>query len=66
MILKKIEDSPIKDPRILAIELIVGKNIWLTKIRWLYLVIISLFFVLYSTIADKVYISLKNLYLKHK
>ena len=63
MILKKSEDSPIKDPHVLAIELIVGKNIWLTKIRWLYLVIISLFFVLYNLIADKVYISLRNFYL---
>ena len=61
MIIKKSVDSHIKDPHILAIELIVGKNIWLTKIRWLYLLLIILFFAFYKYIADKVYLNFLNL-----
>ena len=60
MILKKKEDSRIKDPHALAVELIMGKNLWLTKIRWLYSLLIFLFFFIHKYIADKVYINFRS------
>lgn len=41
----------IKDPRTTAIELMAGKNLWLTKIRWIYTFFILLFFVTYNHVS---------------
>lgn len=60
MVIKKGDNSDIKDPEAFAIDLIVGKNFWLTKIRWFYTFLIFLFFVLYNYISDRVYLNFRN------
>jgi diguanylate cyclase (GGDEF)-like protein len=45
------EFTGIKDPQSTAIELMVGKNLWLTKIRWIYTFFILLFFVTYNYVS---------------
>jgi len=45
------EFKGIKDPRTTAIELMAGKNLWLTKIRWIYTFFILLFFVTYNHVS---------------
>ena len=44
----------IKNPQALAIELMTGKNIWLTKIRWLYTIFIFVFFLSYNYLSGDV------------
>jgi diguanylate cyclase (GGDEF)-like protein len=46
----------IKDPQTTAIELMVGKNLWLTKIRWIYTFFILLFFVTYNYVSGDMFI----------
>ena len=46
----------IKDPQTTAIELMVGKNLWLTKIRWIYTFFILLFFVTYNSVSGDMFI----------
>ncbi len=41
----------IKDPKTLAIELMVEKNLWLTKIRWIYTLFIFVFFIAYNALS---------------
>ena len=50
----------IRDPQSYAVSLIVGKNFWLTKIRWFYTILIFIFFILYSYVSDKSYLNLRN------
>jgi diguanylate cyclase (GGDEF)-like protein len=45
------EFKGIKDPRTTAIELMAGKNLWLTKIRWIYTFFILLFFITYNHVS---------------
>jgi diguanylate cyclase (GGDEF)-like protein len=51
----------IKDPQTTAIELMVGKNLWLTKIRWIYTFFILLFFVTYNSVSGEMFISYRIL-----
>jgi diguanylate cyclase (GGDEF)-like protein len=55
------EFTPIKDPQSTAIELMVGKNLWLTKIRWIYTLFILLFFVTYNFVSGDMFISYRIL-----
>ena len=50
-----------KDPHKLAIELIAGKNFWLTKSRWVYTFFILLFFIIYNWLSGEVFIHLRTL-----
>jgi diguanylate cyclase (GGDEF)-like protein len=50
------ESTGIKDPKSAAIELMVGKNLWLTKIRWIYTLFILLFFVTYNYVSGERFI----------
>lgn len=52
-----IEDEPQK----LAIELIIGKNRWLTRIRWLYTFFIFIFFITYNYISGSVSIHYRDI-----
>ncbi len=47
----------------LAIENIVEKNFWLTKIRWVFSLFILIFFTTYNSLQDKVYIDSYRLFL---
>jgi diguanylate cyclase (GGDEF)-like protein len=38
----------VKDPQVLAVELTIGKNRWLTRVRWIYTLFILVFFVVYN------------------
>jgi diguanylate cyclase (GGDEF)-like protein len=42
----------VKDPKTLALELMVGKNLWLLKVRWIYTIFIFAFFVIYNYLSD--------------
>lgn len=55
------ELTPIKDPQSTAIELMVGKNLWLTKIRWIYTLFIFLFFITYNYVSGDRFISYRIL-----
>ena len=43
-----------KSPQALAVELMAGKNLWLTKIRWTYTFFILLFFVAYNYFSEEI------------
>jgi len=60
MSVEKTENGMIKEPQLYAISLIVGKNFWLTKIRWFYTILIFLFFILYTSVSDKIYLNLST------
>jgi diguanylate cyclase (GGDEF)-like protein len=48
----QIESIPSEhDPRKLASDLIIGKNVWLTRVRWLYTFFIAAFFISYNHIS---------------
>jgi len=51
----------IKDPQTTAIQLMVGKNLWLTKIRWIYTFFILLFFVTYNYVSGDMFVSYRIL-----
>jgi diguanylate cyclase (GGDEF)-like protein len=51
----------IKDPQRIAIELMAVKNLWLTKIRWIYTLFILLFFVTYNYLSDDMFIQYRIL-----
>jgi diguanylate cyclase (GGDEF)-like protein len=51
------------DPITLAIENIVEKNFWLTKIRWVFSLFILMFFTIYNSLQDKIYIDSYRLFL---
>ena len=55
------EIKGIKDPQSIAIELMVVKNLWLTKIRWIYTFFILLFFVTYNYLSDEMFIQYRTL-----
>jgi diguanylate cyclase (GGDEF)-like protein len=50
-----------KSPQALADELMAGKNLWLTKIRWVYTLFILLFFLAYNSFAEEVAIAPRTL-----
>ena len=60
---KKEMYSSEDDPQKLAIELIIGKNRWLTRIRWLYTFFIFIFFITYNYISGSVSIRYRDLVL---
>jgi diguanylate cyclase (GGDEF)-like protein len=43
----------IQNPKLLSTELMIGKNLWLTTIRWIYSVFFIIFFVSYNMILEK-------------
>lgn len=51
------------DARDLALNLIVEKNTWLTKIRWLYTCFVFVFFVAYNLFTGHIYINYRPLIL---
>lgn len=51
----------VKDPKELAIELMVEKNLWLTKIRWIYTLFIFIFFIAYNALSGTLVILPRNL-----
>lgn len=55
----ELED--LKDPKKRAIELMAGKNFWLTKSRWIYTFFVLLFFVIYNSLSGEVFIHLRTL-----
>ena len=55
------EFKGITDPQTTAIQLMVGKNLWLTKIRWIYTLFILLFFVTYNSVSGNRFISYRVL-----
>lgn len=57
------EFSLIKQPETLAIQLIVDKNFWLTRIRWVYSLFIFLFFYIYNSLARESRIAVYDLLL---
>lgn len=50
-----------KDPKALTIELMVEKNLWLTRIRWIYTLFIFIFFLVYNALSGTTIISPWNL-----
>jgi diguanylate cyclase (GGDEF)-like protein len=51
----------VKDPKALAVELIVDKNTWLTKMRWIYSLFILLFFSAYNALSGVTAVKLREL-----
>ncbi len=51
------------EPQKLAIELIISKNRWLTRVRWLYTFFIFIFFIAYNYISGSVSIPYRDLVL---
>jgi diguanylate cyclase (GGDEF)-like protein len=60
---EKDEFMALKNPRSFAVELIVGKNLWLTKIRWIYTIFILAFFSAYNYISTEAAINYRILVL---
>ncbi|UCH92739.1 MAG: GGDEF domain-containing protein [Candidatus Aminicenantes bacterium] len=48
------EFMALKDPESMAIELMIGKNRWLIRVRWIYTFFILLFFVTYNYISGDI------------
>ena len=61
--LKADSDEPIviKDPKDYATELMAGKNLWLTKIRWIYTSFILVFFLIYNSISAEISMGYRSL-----
>lgn len=53
----------VDDPQKLAIDLIIGKNQWLTRCRALYTLFIFLFFITYNYFSGAVYVNLRDILL---
>ncbi|MCK5055940.1 MAG: GGDEF domain-containing protein [Candidatus Aminicenantes bacterium] len=60
---KKENLNEVVDAKIMAIKLIIEKNSWLTKIRWLYTVFVLLFFYAYNYFSHISYINYRALIL---
>ena len=60
---RKEKENEIFDGKELAIRLIIEKNSWLTKIRWLYTVFVLLFFYAYNHFSGIAYINYRALFL---
>ncbi len=62
--MKKNEDfSGSKKAETLAVQLVVDKNFWLTRIRWIYSLFIFLFFISYNSLARETRIAFYDLLL---
>ncbi|MCP5051403.1 MAG: GGDEF domain-containing protein [bacterium] len=51
----------VKDPQSLATDLMAGKNLWLTKIRWIYTLFIFAFFLVYNYLSGEVSLNANDL-----
>ncbi len=58
---QKKKDSSVLEPRELEIDLSIEKNLWLTRIRWLYTAFVFVLFFIYNFFSEEFYIGYRPL-----